>query len=161
MNLEKIQQLYECNEIKLNEQRPLKKFHVSIILKLKAKYGENLLIYDNKNKRKFFSNSLLKFYLNKVIESNVLKNIDNYYFKDDNLSEIISFQVKEIKIIDGKKHVQLDFLRNKNNDYKGEVLNLSSDSDDDEQVIQHKALKEVKTVSSNIDALKNFKKNNK
>ena len=55
----------ECNEIKLANQKIGKKLNINIIMKLKTKYGENLLLYDKVHNVIFFGNSLLKAYLSK------------------------------------------------------------------------------------------------
>ena len=158
MNLENIEKLFECNDIKLSEQKINKSFEVSIILKLENKnYGTQMIIYDNKNQRKYYSNSLLKSYLSKCLDS--LQHIDNFYFKDNELNPILKFKISGFKESNGKKQVLLDFIKNK---CTNEILPLSDDDsvgyDDSEEEIPQNKLKEIKTVASSMDCLKKFKK---
>ena len=112
------------NEIKLKDQKVNKKLQVNIIMKFKSDKGESYLIYDKKHNRKYFANAQLKAYLNKIDN---LKNINNIYYKDDDLSTILEFKIKLITIDkDNNKKVEIDFM--KKQQYKSETLELS-DSD--------------------------------
>ena len=148
----------ECNEIKLTNQKIGKKLNVNIIMKLKTKYGDNLLLYDKIHNVKFFGNSLLKSYLSKCLES--LQNKDDFYFKDDLLSAIMTFKIIGVKEINGNNQILLEFIKKQNNN--DEVLDLSDESDNEsnastikslEEKPEVKPIKQVKTVRSDIDKI--------
>ena len=121
MNFDKY---FQCDEIKLKDQKVNKKLQVNIIMKFKSDKGESYLIYDKKHNRKFFANAQLKAYLNKIDN---LKNVNNIYYKDNDLSTILEFKIKSITIDDkGNQKVEIDFM--KKQQYKAESLQLS-DSD--------------------------------
>ena len=99
-----------------------------------------MILYDKKQNITYYSNSLLKAYLNKLIEN--LKNETTYYYIDEDLSSILSFKIESIKTVDGKIQVQLEFIKNKSK-CSDKVLDLSSDdesdeSEDNEDVIRFK-----------------------
>ena len=122
MNFDKY---FQCDEIKLKDQKVNKKLQVNIIMKITTdKYGQTYLLYNKKHNRKFFANAQLKAYLNKIDN---LKNINNIYYKDDDLSTILEFKIKLITIDkDNNKKVEIDFM--KKHQYESETLELS-DSD--------------------------------
>ena len=96
-----------------------------------------MILYDKKHNITYYSNSLLKAYLNKLKEN--LKNESAFHYIDEDLSTILSFKIESIKTIDGKIQVQLEFIKNK---FKcsDKVLDLSSDgSEDNEDVIIKKS----------------------
>ena len=122
MNFDKY---FQCDEIKLKDQKINKKLQVNIIMNITTdKYGQTYLLYNKKHNRKFFANAQLKAYLNKIDN---LKNINNIYYKDNDLSTILEFKIKSITIDDkGNQKVEIDFM--KKQQYKAESLQLS-DSD--------------------------------
>ena len=120
--------LYEkCSMIKLNEQEEGKVFEVNLIKQITTKFGTNLILYNKKYNVCFYSNALLKSYLTKMLSN--LKSNGSYYYKDDQLSKLIKFQIKKIgKDKRGMNKVDLDFIRdNKNIQQENKVIPLSDD----------------------------------
>ena len=115
--------------ISLKNQKVGKTLQVNLIKLIKTKFGNAMIIYDKKHNITYYSNSLLKAYLNKLIEN--LKNESTYYYIDEDLSTILSFKIESIKNVDGKIQVQLEFNKNKSK-CSDKVLDLSSDDESDE-----------------------------
>ena len=77
---------------------------------VKSKFGTAMLLYNQKNKVCFIANSQLKSYLSKVSES--LPSVDKFFYKDEEISPILKFVIKNISIKGGKQKVDLEFIRN-------------------------------------------------
>ena len=121
-------EIYEkCSMIKINEQEEGKIFEVNLIKQITTKFGTNLILYNKKYNVCFYSNALLKSYLTKVMSN--LKSNGSYYYKDDQLSKLIKFQIKKIgKDKRGMNKVDLDFIRdNKNIQQENKKIPLSDD----------------------------------
>ena len=116
--------LFDTNEIKLKFQKINKKLNVNVFKIIKTKFGESYLCYDLKHKRIFHANSQLKSYLNKFKTD--LKIDNEYYYKDNDLSNIVEFKIRSFKV-DNSNQVELDFIKREkfNNKDTSEVLNLS------------------------------------
>ena len=122
--------------IKLNEQNEGKTFEINLIKLIHTKYGDNLILYNKKYNKTFYSNSLLKAYLSKVMTT--LKTENNYYYKDDQLSNILKFKIKSITTDKkGMKQVQLDFIKEHRKQMNYDVIALSdSEKSDDDKIIR-------------------------
>lgn len=121
-------EIYEkCSMIKINEQEEGKIFEVNLIKQITTKFGTNLILYNKKYNVCFYSNALLKSYLTKVMSN--LKSNGSYYYKDDQLSKLIKFQIKKIgKDKRGMIKVDLDFIKDtKNIQQENKVIPLSDD----------------------------------
>ena len=116
---------FENSQIKLKDQKIGKKLQINLIMVLKSKFGDNMLCYDKKHNRTFFTNSLLKSYLSKMLSN--LKSNSNFYYMDDDLSTILEFQIKSHLMNNGKDQVQLEFIKKRH--YNNEVLDLTSDDE--------------------------------
>ena len=79
------------DEIKIGTQTLGKKLHVNIIKKISTKFGENYYIYDKVNNVSFFGNSLLKSFIEKILEKLQIK--DGYYVLNDNIEDILILKV--------------------------------------------------------------------
>ena len=121
-------EIYEkCSMIKINEQEEGKIFEVNLIKQITTKFGTNLILYNKKYNVCFYSNALLKSYLTKMLSN--LKSNGSYYYKDDQLSKLIKFQIKKIgKDKRGMIKVDLDFIKDtKNIQQENKVIPLSDD----------------------------------
>ena len=98
-----------ANTIVLKEQKVGKILSVNIIKTITTKYGSSFLLYNSKNNVLFFPNSQLKSYLSKAITN--LKFTNGYYYKDDNKSSILDFEISKISIEDTKIRVDLNLDR--------------------------------------------------
>ena len=68
-------------EIKISNQKMMKILYANIIKKVETQYGPNFYIYDKSNDVCFWANSLLKAYINKILDKLTLVE-DCYYVKD-------------------------------------------------------------------------------
>ena len=127
--------IFETDLIKLSDQKEGKTLHINVIKTIKTQYGDSFLMYDKKHNKTFFSNSLLKAYLTKML--NDLTNEKNYYYIDNDLSTILSFKIGAIKTINGKQQLQLEFIKNKKLQCNNEILDLSeSDESTDKEILK-------------------------
>ena len=116
MNFEKY---FECDLIKLKDQHISKILNINIIKKQKTKYGDTYLIYDKENNFKYFSNTQLKSYLDKVCESPSYVQFYDYIIKNEKLSCIFNFEIESMVNKYDNIIVKLKILKNKtpiNND---------------------------------------------
>ena len=81
--------------ISLKNQKVGKTLQVNLIKLIKTKFGNAMIIYDKKHNVTYYSNSLLKAYLNKLIE-NIKKELIYYNINKD-LSTFLSFKIESIK----------------------------------------------------------------
>ena len=103
---------FDCDLIKLKDQQISKILNINIIKKQKTKYGDTYLIYDKENNFKYFSNTQLKSYLDKVCdESTTLLNTDDYFKKDDKLSNILQIEIDSMNIPSNNIIVKLKILK--------------------------------------------------
>ena len=116
--------------ISLKNQKIGNTLQVNLLKLIKTKFGNAMIIYDKKHNITYYSNSLLKAYLNKRIEN--IKNESTYYYIDEDLSTIMSFKIESIKTIDGKIQVHQEFIKNKSK-CSNKVLDLSSDDESDDE----------------------------
>ena len=131
MNFEKY---FDCDLIKLKDQQISKILNINIIKKQKTKYGDTYLIYDKENNFKYFSNTQLKSYLDKVCnESTTLINTDDYFIKDNNLTNILQIEIDSMVDKDDNIIVKLKILKI--------------------PIKKEKPIKKVKAVKSDIDNL--------
>lgn len=80
------------DEIKISSQKIQKKLHVNLVKKVNTKFGDNYFVLDNVNKCCFYANSLLKTYINKIIDR--LNTEDNqYYYINDNHDDILTIKI--------------------------------------------------------------------
>ena len=129
MNFEKY---FDCDLIKLKDQQISKILNINIIKKQKTKYGDTYLIYDKENNFKYFSNTQLKSYLDKVCdESTTLLNTDDYFIKDDKLSNILQIEIDSMVNKDDNVIVKLKILKT--------------------PIKKEKPIKKVKAVKNDID----------
>ena len=129
MNFEKY---FECDLIKLKDQHISKILNINIIKKQKTKYGDTYLIYDKENNFKYFSNTQLKSYLDKVCdESTTLINTDDYFIKDNKLSDILQIEIDSMVNKDDNIIVKLKILKT--------------------PIKKEKPIKKVKAVKNDID----------
>ena len=129
MNFEKY---FDCDLIKLKDQQISKILNINIIKKQKTKYGDTYLIYDKENNFKYFSNTQLKSYLDKVCdESTTLINTDDYFIKDNKLSDILQIEIDSMVNKDDNVIVKLKILKT--------------------PIKKEKPIKKVKAVKNDID----------
>lgn len=121
MNCENI--FTNANEIKLRNQLEGNRIDINMIMKVESKkYGKQLLLYNKKHNKKFFANALLKAYLDKMLSD--LKSKDIYFYKDDDMSTILTFKIASITTDEKGTHIQIDFMKKKKESDINEVLPL-------------------------------------
>ena len=106
-----------CDIIRLKDQKVTKTLSVNFFRNIKTKFGEQYLLYNKKYNKIFFSNKQIYSYLSKITN---LKQKDGFYYKNDELSDIVTFQIKQIE----NNCVSVSFI-NDNSRYKSEILPLS------------------------------------
>ena len=81
------------DEIKISDQKVGKKLHVNLLKKVNTKFGDNYFVLDKEvNKCCFYANSLLKTYINKILDR--LNTEDNqYYYINDNQDDILTIKI--------------------------------------------------------------------
>ena len=80
------------DEIKISDQKVGKKLHVNLLKKVNTKFGDNYFVLDKVNKYCFYANSLLKTYINKILDR--LNTEDNqYYYINDNQDDILTLKI--------------------------------------------------------------------
>ena len=128
-----LEKYFETLQIVLKEQPIGKTLYVNLIKPVITKYGKSFVLYDKMHNVFFFSNSLLYSYLSKAL--NELQNKDGIYFKDEKLTEILTFKIKSVdKNKNGQIQVKLDFIKNKPIKYKTKILTLSDDEKQEKAV---------------------------
>ena len=115
MDFEKL--VNHCDIIRLKDQKVNKSLSINFFRSIKTKFGEQYLLYNKKYNKIFFSNKQIFGYISKI--SN-LKEKDGFYYKDEQLSDIVTFQIKKIE----DNRVSVSFI-NDNSRYKSEILPLS------------------------------------
>ena len=144
MNFEKY---FECDLIKLKDQHISKILNINIIKKQKTKYGDTYLIYDKENNFKYFSNTQLKSYLDKVCdESTTLINTDDYFIKDNKLSDILQIEIDSMVNKDDcmpKTSNLMENIPSNNVIVKLKILKTP--------IKKEKPIKKVKAVKNDID----------
>ena len=115
MDFEQI--INHCDIIRLKDQKVNKTLSINFFRSIKTKFVEQYLLYNKKYNKIFFSNKQIFGYINKITN---LKEKDGFYFKDDILSDIVTFQIKKIE----DNRVSVSFI-NDNSRYKSEILPLS------------------------------------
>ena len=103
--------IFTTSEIKIKNQKVGKKLIVNAFRVINTRYGESFLCYCDKYKRVFYANSQLKSYLNKFKTD--LKSDNEYYYKDNDLSNIVEFKIRSFKV-DNSNQVELDFIKREN-----------------------------------------------
>ena len=116
MDFEKI---VNSDIIRLKDQKVNKTLSINFYRSIKTKFGEQYLLYNKKYNKSFFSNKQIYSYLSKI--SN-LQQEDGFYYKDEQLSDIVTFKISKIE----DNHVSVTFI-NDNSKYKSEILPLSDD----------------------------------
>ena len=121
--------------IVLSEQNGGKVIEINLIKQIITKFGPNLVLYNKKYNKSFYSNSLLKAYLTKAMTS--LKTSNQYYYKDDDISSILKFRIQSITTDKrGCKQIQLTFIK-EHKRQENEAIPLSdSEKTDDEKAIR-------------------------
>ena len=115
MDFEKI---VNSDIIRLKDQKLNKKLTINFFRSIKTKQiGEQYLLYNKKYNKSFFSNKQIYSYLSKI--SN-LQQEDGFYYKDEQLSDILTFKITKIE----NNCVSVTFI-NDNSKYKSEILPLS------------------------------------
>ena len=122
--------------IVLSEQNVGKMIEINLIKQINTKFGPNLVLYNKKYNKSFYSNSLLKAYLTKAMTS--LKTSNQYYYKDDDLSSILKFRIQSITTDKrGCKQIQLTFIKEHRRSIDNDAIPLSdSDKTDDDKAIR-------------------------
>ena len=92
----------ESKQIKLKYQEIGKTFSINLILKTKSKYGDNYLLYNKKYNVVMYANAQIKGYVSKM--STNLKSKGDYYYVDENLSDVIQFKIKNIVVDEDQKN---------------------------------------------------------
>ena len=108
MNFDEL--LQNATQVNLKDLKIGDRFEINLIKSVKTKFGPSFIIYSKNKNYSFFSNSQLKGYLNKVVESLDKKN--SYYFKSEDLEKFLEIQIKDISTTDGRTKVDLNFIKN-------------------------------------------------
>ena len=115
--------LFSTNEIKLKNQKVGKILCINMFRAVKTRFGETYLCYNAKYNRMFYANSQLRGYLNKMKSDLELELNQGYYYKNAELSSIVEFRIKDIKM--DNDQVELEFIKQKIIRDTNEVLDLS------------------------------------
>ena len=113
--------LFSTNEIKLKNQKVGKILCINMFRAVKTRFGDTYLCYNAKYNRMFYANSQLRGYLNKMKSD--LELTQGYYYKNEELSSIVEFRIKDIKM--DNDQVELEFIKQKIIRDTNEVLDLS------------------------------------
>ena len=117
MDFEKL--VNHCDIIRLKDQKVNKTISINFFRSIKTKFGEQYLLYNKKYNKIFFSNKQIYSYLSKITN---LKQKDGFYYKDEELSDIVTFKISKIE----ENHVSVSFI-NDNVRYKKQCIELSDD----------------------------------
>ena len=116
MNFEDITK--NCTEIKLKSQLVNKTLAINCIKPIKTRFNDSYLCYNKKYNKVFYANAQLRGYIKRLIGD--LKSNNNFYYKDDELSDILKFKIESIN----NEKVNLSIIYKKCL-FKDEVLELS------------------------------------
>ena len=127
----------ESSIVLLRDQFINKRLSVNLIKKIQGKFGETYMCLNNKYNVKFFCNAQLRGYINKMLSN--LDSNDCFYFKNDQLDDILKFQI--VSISDDR--VNIEFIKNKK-EYTKNIIPLSDDE---------KEQKNISHVLKNVEKL--------
>lgn len=139
--------LFTSTEIKLKLQSINKKLTVNAFRVLKSKFGNSYLCYCLKYNRIYYANSQLKAYLAKIQPD--LKIEDGYYYKDDELTNIVEFKIKSKD--DVTSQVELEIIKQKKQTKTtDEILPLSESEKEEPVKVYRKADLIVEEITNDI-----------